>query len=153
MNFDVELYGNCDDVIAELCLQLGSEWTGVLQGFTPNTLDHERWKMFYDYCESIDSANEDDQNQKPSSETELTLDSDKDSNYNSKSVSGCKCGLADNEDNGIEVGEKRKVRCSCVTIGAENGSSPNKQNRESIHTDQGKLEETFFSGFFFNSFF
>jgi len=142
MNFDVELYGNCDDVIAELCLQLGSEWTSVLEGFTPNTLDRERWKMFYDYCDnsSSDSGNEEDQTQKSLSESELNSNSDKDSNCNSKNeepADECQCGVTDSVDDGIEVGQKRKETCSCITLqDGDSGPSPNKRNKSNIHTDQ-----------------
>lgn len=143
MNFDVELYGNCDDVIAELCLQLGSEWTSVLEGFTPNTLDRERWKMFYDYCDnSGDSGNEEDQTQKSLSESELNSNCDKDSNCNSKKeemADDCQCGVSDSVDDGIEVGQKRKETCGCITFGdGDNDPSPNKRSKSNIHTDQGK---------------
>ena len=30
MEFDVEMYGNCDDVICYLCNELGSEWVDVV---------------------------------------------------------------------------------------------------------------------------
>jgi hypothetical protein len=33
MNFDVELLGDCDTIIAHLCKQLGVPWNEVLQGF------------------------------------------------------------------------------------------------------------------------
>ena len=145
MNFDVELYGNCDDVIAELCLQLGSEWTDVLQGFTPSTLDNERWKMFYDYCESSDSGNEEDQTQRSilsTSEEATSGDTDNNCNSHNESSKQCRCGEGpgDNEDDGIEVGEKRKVKCSCTKKNmSEEGPSPNKRIKANIHTDQGKI--------------
>ena len=149
MNFDVELYGNCDDVIAELCLQLGSEWTSVLEGFAPNTLDREQWKMFYDYCDnsSSDSGNEEDQAQKSLSESELNSNNDKDSYCNSKNedptdnaTDDCQCGVTDSVDDGIEIGQKRKETCSCITLqDGDSGPSPNKRNKANIHTDQGKM--------------
>ncbi|XP_028408359.1 NAD-dependent protein deacetylase sirtuin-1-like [Dendronephthya gigantea] len=33
MNFDVELLGDCDTIIAHMCKQLGEPWSQVLQGF------------------------------------------------------------------------------------------------------------------------
>jgi hypothetical protein len=33
MNFDVELLGDCDTIIAHLCKELGGPWSDVLEGF------------------------------------------------------------------------------------------------------------------------
>ena len=33
MNFDVELLGDCDTIIAHMCKQLGEEWSQVSQDF------------------------------------------------------------------------------------------------------------------------
>ncbi len=33
MDFDVELLGDCDTIIAHLCMELGELWSEVLQGF------------------------------------------------------------------------------------------------------------------------
>lgn len=33
MNFDVELLGDCDTIIAHMCKQLGEPWSQILQGF------------------------------------------------------------------------------------------------------------------------
>ena len=46
MQFDVELYGNCDDVINELCCQLGEEWSHITESFVPNPLNNEKYKSF-----------------------------------------------------------------------------------------------------------
>ena len=145
MSFDVELYGNCDDVIAELCTQLGSEWTNILQGFKQSTLDHERWKMFYDYCNSsVTSADENDDIiiQRGSDVISPNIDNKQSSaETDNKDSSNCKCGTpsntADNIDNGT-VGSKRKSpTCSPAN---EKGPSPNKKTKSNIHMDseQGK---------------
>ena len=33
MTFDVELLGDCDVIISELCQRLGGDWAGLLEGF------------------------------------------------------------------------------------------------------------------------
>ena len=48
MHFDVELYGNCDDVIHHLCSQLGSEWNAVTQSHTPEPLDVQKYKYLFE---------------------------------------------------------------------------------------------------------
>jgi len=59
LEFDVELYGNCDDVIAELCTQLRFDWMSILEGFEHSPLNREKWKMFYDFCnEQMNSETE-----------------------------------------------------------------------------------------------
>lgn len=47
--FDIEFFGNCDDVISELCNQLGGEWTSVTQSFKQSPIEkHILQKMFAD---------------------------------------------------------------------------------------------------------
>ncbi|XP_047125774.1 NAD-dependent protein deacetylase sirtuin-1 isoform X2 [Hydra vulgaris] len=38
IEFDVEMYGNCDDVICYLCSELGREWTDVIGTYKPSFL-------------------------------------------------------------------------------------------------------------------
>ena len=33
INFDIELLGNCDDIVHELCRRLGSPWDGICSAF------------------------------------------------------------------------------------------------------------------------
>lgn len=39
MTFDVELLGDCDVILAELCKRLGDGWTDILQGAEPCPVD------------------------------------------------------------------------------------------------------------------
>ncbi|GLJ59177.1 hypothetical protein SUGI_1496530 [Cryptomeria japonica] len=39
MGFDIELLGNCDDIIQELCLRLGNEWTQVCETSTSRLME------------------------------------------------------------------------------------------------------------------
>jgi len=48
LQFDVELYGNCDDVIRELCCQLGKDWDHVTESYIPHPLDCEKYKYLFD---------------------------------------------------------------------------------------------------------
>ena len=41
MTFDVELLGDCDAIVAELCQQLGEDWTSLLQGFEAPCVDRQ----------------------------------------------------------------------------------------------------------------
>ncbi|XP_066925909.1 NAD-dependent protein deacetylase sirtuin-1-like [Clytia hemisphaerica] len=152
MSFDVELYGNCDDVIAELCTQLGSEWTNVLQGFQHSTLDPERWKMFYDYCNGSVTTSADESESEvviEQSESDVTspnkdhpIKQSPETVENDTDDSDCKCGSemdTDKEDSG-KPGNKRKspTACECAsesTPTSENGSSPNKKTKSNIHMD------------------
>ena len=152
MSFDVELYGNCDDVIAELCTQLGSEWTNILQGFKQSTLDHERWKMFYDYCNSsvTTSADENESDDvigqsesdvtRPNKDHPMKVNQSPDKTYDTD-TSDCKCGIdmdTDKEANGTGNKRKSPTNCECsseATSASENGPSPNKKTKSNIHMD------------------
>lgn len=52
LQFDVEFYGNCDDVICELCEQLGGEWQNVIGSFQPKPLDEEKMKNMFNEAEN-----------------------------------------------------------------------------------------------------
>ena len=46
MNFDVELLGDCDTIIAHMCKQLGDEWSQVSQDFEIPSVSMEFWTPF-----------------------------------------------------------------------------------------------------------
>lgn len=58
MQFDVELYGNCDDIIVELCRNLGDEWTDFSKSFSQTSLDFEKYKALIENIPDQDSSNQ-----------------------------------------------------------------------------------------------
>lgn len=138
-SFDVELYGNCDDVIAELCTQLGSDWIKVLEGYKPNSLDKEKLKSFFDYCNSKDveiiKDGETEGKRKECGEnptedsgidsiSECSNDSQQTTSYGYK----CKC---DKET--VKYNDKTDIKrkCTCQCIGQSNeGPSPTKRSKK-----------------------
>ena len=60
-NFDVELLGNCDAIIHELCRRLGTEWIDVPQDYQMPPLDKEAIeKLFQSSSESESEASTDE---------------------------------------------------------------------------------------------
>ena len=47
-NFDVELLGNCDAVIAELCHRLGEDWSEVVQDYVMPPIDKDAIGMMFE---------------------------------------------------------------------------------------------------------
>ena len=41
LTFDVELLGDCDAIVAELCERMGGNWMGILDGFKAPTVNKE----------------------------------------------------------------------------------------------------------------
>jgi len=42
MTFDVELLGDCDVIVAELCKRLGGSWTEILDGVEPHPVNRSQ---------------------------------------------------------------------------------------------------------------
>ncbi|XP_046844853.1 NAD-dependent protein deacetylase sirtuin-1-like [Xenia sp. Carnegie-2017] len=67
MNFDIELLGNCDAIIAHLCKELGGDWCDVLEGFEVPTLSQDVLLSFSSKCiksqqDALKSKNNEQQN-------------------------------------------------------------------------------------------
>jgi len=48
MQFDVELYGNCDDVLHHLCSQLGADWEHVTESHVSHPVECDKYRFLYD---------------------------------------------------------------------------------------------------------
>lgn len=144
LEFDVELYGNCDDVIAELCTQLSSDWTSILEGFEHSPLDREKWKMFYDFCnerneteseEDVEKQKTDKQYESENKElvnktvTEIQQFHEHDEKEKSTKTNPeiTSCTFDKNET--VETGVKRKSNCACANAESSVSGSPSKKNK------------------------
>eukprot|EP00794_Sanderia_malayensis_P012682 gene12682-13984_t len=58
-NFDVELLGNCDDVICEICRRLGEDWSDVTLGHDTPPLDKEAILKLLESLSDSDGAESD----------------------------------------------------------------------------------------------
>ena len=59
MNFDIELLGNCDAIICELCKKLGPEWQQVIQNYEMPQLDKDMVLPYLETDSSSHSSEED----------------------------------------------------------------------------------------------
>ena len=70
-NFDVELLGNCDAVICELCQRLGDDWTNVVNGYDMPALDKEAMYKLFD---SMSDTNNDESMEDSSTSVSMETD-------------------------------------------------------------------------------
>ena len=59
-NFDIELLGNCDAIICELCRRLGDEWEGIVGDYEMPLLGKETVEKLFESSSECDSDESDD---------------------------------------------------------------------------------------------
>lgn len=108
MQFDVELYGNCDDVICELCSQLGSPWEKVVDSFVPTPVDYQKYKYLFETSTTDLDTSTSENEGNPVEKVECTCSAQ--TLGNSETVT-CNCMSLPNEHLSHDHSENLKRKC------------------------------------------
>ena len=133
LQFDVELYGNCDDVICELCNELGGEWLNLIGSFVPKPLDVEKIQEIIK--DSNVEGDEGDENSDSGEKNNLSENMNEEkTNIKTNYTGECEIDLVGFNSESVDSGIVSSPECECEYRDSES------MNEKSNSTDAVNLD-------------